>query len=130
MYFLLNLFGFECLQIIIHISLRLGECCMKIRIKILGIIALIITLVMGCVNWIMGKTIQKIIGITFWGGDVSFSYGFGVLLEIGWPLYSLDNPIDCEVMLKIAPINFVLTVMGIWILSYLVCWIYRKMYKK
>ncbi len=94
---------------------------MKKRIIKSGSIALGITTLMGIINYILGTMFEMIIGIKLWGGEISNTYGFGIELSKFYPLSPADNPIESQVSISIAPINFVLTVVVIGIVSYLIC---------
>ncbi|MBE5953621.1 MAG: hypothetical protein E7257_05625 [Lachnospiraceae bacterium] len=91
-----------------------------------GSIALGITTLMGIINYILGTIFEKIIGIKFWGGEMSSTYGFGIELFKSYPLYSVDNPIESNVAIHIAPVNFVLTVVMLSIVIYLICLFMEK----
>lgn len=99
---------------------------MKKRIIKSGSIALAITTLMCLVNWVLGKTYEKIIGIKIWGGDVADTYGFGVKLQKLYPEYHVDNPIDPHITVSIAPINFILTVITLSIVVYFIYLITEK----
>ncbi len=99
---------------------------MKKRTIRAGCIALGITTLMGIINFILGTLFEKIIGIKFWGGEASVTYGFGIeLLEL-YPLSLADNPIESHVSIHIAPINFLLTVVVFGIVIYFICFILDK----
>lgn len=93
---------------------------MKKRIIKSGSIALAITTLMCLVNYILGKTYEKIIGIKIWGGDVADTYGFGVKLQKLYPEYHVDNPINPNITVSVAPINFILTVITLGVVMYFI----------
>lgn len=103
---------------------------MKKRIIKAVSIALGITTLMGGVNWILGTIFETIIGIRLWGGDVSYTYGFGIALQKLFPEYSINNPIESQVTIHIAPVNFILTVVVLSIGIYLICLIAQKCRKR
>lgn len=103
---------------------------MEIRTKRLGICATAITLIWTIVNYILGHTYGKIIGITDWGGDAKFTYGFGVVLTKLCPLRHEDDPVKTVIIVRISPMLFVLTVLVLWVLFYTLFWIVDKIKSK
>ena len=93
---------------------------MKKRIIKAGSIAFGITTLMGIINYILGTMFEIIIGIRFWGGEMSCTYGFGIELFKSYPLSSIDNPIESNVTIHIAPVNYVLTIVMLTIVIYLI----------
>ncbi len=81
---------------------------------------------MCLVNYILGKIYEKIIGFKIWGGDVAYTYGFGVVLEKLYPEYHVDNPIDPHITVSVAPINFILTVIALSVVVYFICLIVER----
>lgn len=94
-----------------------------------GIVALGITTVMAIVNYILGTCFKTIIGIKFWGGEYSGTYGFGILLERFYPLTTADDPVKSYTSVGFAPLNFILTVVALFIICFIICFIINK-YKK
>lgn len=99
---------------------------MKKRIIKAGSIAFGITTLMGIINYILGTMFETIIGITFWGGETSSTYGFGIELLKSYPLCSSDNPIEYNDIIYIAPVNYVLTIVMLTIVIYLILFIVNK----
>ena len=99
---------------------------METRTKRLGICAVAITLVWTIVNYILGHTYGKIIGITDGGGEVSFTFGFGIVLKKTWPLSSIDNPIESTTKVVISPLFFCVTALLLWILLFTIFWVIDK----
>ena len=103
---------------------------MEIRTKRLGICATAITLIWTIVNYILGHTYGKIIGITDWGGDVSYTFGIGIVLKKTWPLSSIDNPIESTTKVVISPLFFCVTALLLWILLFTIFWVIDKIKSK
>lgn len=99
---------------------------MKSRFLRTGISATAITFIWAIVNYILGHAYGKIIGITGWGGEVSYTYGFGIVLKKTWPLSSVENPIKSTTTVIVSPVIFLLTVIGLWIILYTVFWLIDK----
>ncbi len=95
-----------------------------------GIIALGITTVMAIVNYILGICFNTIIGIKFWGGEYSCTYGFGILLERFYPLTTADDPVKSYTSVGFAPLNFLLTVVALFIICFIICFIIDKCKKR
>lgn len=91
-----------------------------------GIIALGITTVMAIVNCILGKTTEEIIGIKSWGGEISKTYGFGISLTESYPLCTPEEQIDYPAIIGFAPLNFILTVLALFIVCFGICFIIGK----
>ncbi len=99
---------------------------MKNRMIKSGSIALGITILMGIVNYILGTMFKMIIGIKFWGGEVSSTYGFGIEFTRFYPESYEGETIASHAEIHFAPINFGLTVLGLWIVIFLICSIAEK----
>jgi len=93
---------------------------MKKRMILAGVIAAAATLVMSVINFFIGKITGEIIGFTFYGGEYSCTYGFGVKLEEFYPLSSADNPIAPSSHIEIVPLHFVLIVILLWVIIFLI----------
>ena len=91
-----------------------------------GSISLGVATLMGIINYILGTMFEKIIGLRFWGGDASFTYGFGIELVKVYPESHIDNPIAPWVEIHIEPINFILTVVVLSIVIYFICLLVEK----
>lgn len=98
-----------------------GEKIVKKRIMKAGSISLGITTLMGVINYILGTKLEKIIGFKFTGGEITNTYGFGIGLKKTYPEYMVDNPIESQITIHIAPMNFLLTVL---VLGMIICLIY------
>ena len=92
----------------------------------LGVYATAITLIMTIVNYILGHTYEKIIGITVWGGEMKQTFGFGIKLMTLYPECRVDDPIKSQTIISISPILFVLSVLALWVLLCIVFWIIDK----
>ena len=103
---------------------------MKKRLIKSGIIALGITTVMAVINFILGICFKTIIGIKFWGGEYSGTYGFGILLNKFYPLTTADDPVQSYTSIAFAPLNFILTVVLLFIVCYLVGFFAEKQRNK
>ena len=95
-----------------------------------GIIALGITTFMAIVNCILGKTTEKIIGIKYWGGEISKTYGFGISLTKSYPLCTPETQIDYPAIIGFAPLNFILTVLVLFVICFIICLIIGKCKKR
>ena len=102
----------------------------KKRIIKTGSISLGITILMGVINYILGTKLEKIIGLKFTSGEITNTYGFGIELQKSYPEYMVDNPIESQIIVNIAPINFLLTVLVFGIVVYLICVIIEKRNEK
>ena len=91
-----------------------------------GSISLGITTLMGVINYILGTKLEKIIGFKFTGGEITNTYGFGIELTKTYPEYMVDNPIESQITVHMAPMNFLLTVLVLGIIVYLICFILEK----
>ena len=95
-----------------------------------GIIALGINTLMAIVNCILGKTAEKIIGMTSWGGEISKTYGFGISLTKSYPLCTPEEQIDYPAIVGFAPLNFILTVAVLFIICFIICLVIDKCIKR
>lgn len=102
----------------------------KKRIIKTGSISLGITILMGVINYILGTKLEKIIGLKFTSGEITNTYGFCIELQKSYPEYMVDNPIESQIIVNIAPINFLLTVLVFGIVVYLICVIIEKRNEK
>ncbi len=103
---------------------------MKKRLIKSGIIAVGITTFMAIVNCILGKTTEKIIGMKYWGGEISKTYGFGISLTKSYPLSTPEEQIDYPARIGFAPLNFILTVLALFIICFIICFIIDKCKKR
>lgn len=94
------------------------------------IIAVGITTLMAIVNCILGKTTEKIIGIKYWGGEISKTYGFGISLTKSYPLSTPEEQIDYPAIIGFAPLNFILTVLVLFIICFIICFIIDRCKKR
>ena len=85
---------------------------------------------MGVINYILGTKLEKIIGLKFTSGEITNTYGFCIELQKSYPEYMVDNPIESQIIVNIAPINFLLTVLVFGIVVYLICVIIEKRNEK
>ena len=86
-----------------------------------GIIALGINTLMAVVNYICGMLFDEIMGITFVDCECEVTYGFGISLMKSYPFYTSEEPIqEVSGLLEIAPVNFILTFVGVFVLCYII----------
>ena len=83
-----------------------------------GICSTLITLIWTIVNYILGHAHGKIIGITHGGGEMKQTLGFGIVLTQFFPLREKDDPVETQIVIEISPILFVISVIGLWIILY------------
>lgn len=103
---------------------------MKKQIIKISSISLGITTLMGIINYILVTMFGKIIGFKFWGGDASFTYGFGIELTKFYPESATDNPIAPWFEIRIEPVSFMLTVVVLGIVIYLIYLLVEKCKKR
>ena len=99
---------------------------MKKRLIKSGIVALGITTVMAVINFILGICFKTIIGIKIWGGEYSGTYGFGILLNKFYPLTTPDAPVKSYTSIEFAPVNFILTIILLFVVCYLIYFVSEK----
>ncbi len=91
-----------------------------------AVIAMVVTILLCVMNWLIAAISGKPIGITIWGGEYSARYGFGVLLETFYPLTTVDTPIQSTSNISFDPVSFLVTILIVFVVSMVVGTILRK----
>lgn len=103
---------------------------MKKTVLFSGIFAVVSTIILCAVNWMLALNTGEMLGVQYYGGEYGARRGLGIWLETVYPMSTADSPASSHSWVSYDPVSFIVTLLIIFVFSLVAGMLIRNLRNK